>query len=76
MALRRGRDVNDVRSHRFQHEPDVGKTLRVAKSLCQLPSHQQLAIAHGHNLATWNAPNGQSMLVRDLAAPRLFQCEA
>ena len=68
MALRRCRNVNDIRPGRLQHFRKIGEACSYPGPLPELFGHQQLAVADSDNFTTWNAMDGLDMLIGDLAA--------
>ena len=68
MALRRRRDVNDVRLGRRQQFREVAGVAADAKALGELLGHQQFAIADADDARGRNALDRRHVLVGDLAA--------
>ena len=68
VALRRRGDMNDVGIRFPEHLSRIGKTSRNAKTLAELPRHEQFPVADGHDLAVRNSMDRLNMLVRDLTA--------
>lgn len=68
MTLRGCRDVNDVRSSRFQHLIQIGKALGNAEAFAKLSRRQQFSIAQTYNPAIRNSMNRVHVLVGDFTA--------
>ena len=68
MALRRRRDVHDVRPGVVEQLADVAEVAPDREPLAQLPRHQRLAVADADDLAPVDPPDLRRVGVRDLAA--------
>ena len=68
VALRRRRDVNHVRLLVGQHILGIAEVTPDREPLIQLPSHEGLRIADGHDLASLDPLNLGCMGVGDLSA--------